>query len=138
MTPYQQTLFVEDIYEALRQGCIAIAVATGKKDAAKKWATIVGSMLWPQKSPDDAGKLLANCLDKNRAEKLDPEQILWVVRESKRAGCHIPMAYICDETEYHRTTPIHPEDKQAELQREFIAAVNRLERIKQQLASVSA
>ena len=133
----QQELFVEDIWDALKHGCIAVAIATKKHNAAKKWATIVGAMLWPSKSPDDAGKLLANCLDKNRAEKLDPDQILWIVRESKRAGCHVPMAYICDDAEYNRTIPIHHEDKQAELQRAFIAAVGRLDFIKREFEKVS-
>lgn len=134
----QQELFVEDVWEALKQGCIAIAIGTKKPYASKKWATIVGSMLWPSKSPDDAGRSLSNCLDKNRAEKLDVDQILWVVREAKRAGCHVPMAFICDEAEYNRTTPIYPEDKQAELQREFIAAVDRLESIKRDMEKRAA
>lgn len=132
-TTPQEPLFVEDVYEALTHACRAIAAAAGHP---KGWAKHVGACLWPHKSPDDAGKLLANCLDKTRDQKLDVEQVLWIMREAKRVGCHVLAAYVCDHAEYQRPTPIDPDDAAAELQRQYIASVrfqkqlaDRLERL---------
>lgn len=114
----QQSLIIENIYEALTDCCKAIG-------GGKGWAKKAGHMIWPQKSPDDASKLLHNCLDHTRPEKLDPEQVIWILREARQVGCHIAMYYIADECHYQRPQPIEPEDEQAELQREFIQSVKK-------------
>lgn len=129
----QQELFAEDVWEAQRVACRAIAA----RDGTKAWAKHVGSLLFPAKSPEDAAKYLQNCLDKDRPEKLDADQFLWIIREAKRAGCHVLMAHICNEAEYQRTTPICPKDRQADLMREFIQTVGKLDEIKRELGKVS-
>lgn len=116
----QAELFHADVYAALQATCHVIG------GGGRNWAKVTGSMLWPAKSPDDAGKYLANCLDRDRNEKLDPEQVLWIAREGKRKGCHYLMAFICDDAEYQRTNPIEPEDERASLQRDFIQGVRHL------------
>lgn len=67
----QDSLFHEDIYDALGTDIKHIG-------GAKK----VGVMLWPEKSADKAGENLNNCLNRTRPEKLDPEQIMFIVREA--------------------------------------------------------
>ncbi|MFK5950901.1 MAG: hypothetical protein QM500_19285, partial [Methylococcales bacterium] len=78
----QLALYHEDIYEAIRTAIQALG-------GAKK----VGSSLWPDKSPDKAGELLNNCLNVTRNEKLDPEQVLFISRESRKIGCHAIAEY---------------------------------------------
>lgn len=125
----QQFLIVEDVYEAMRMAARAIA-AFHEPTKAKAWAKVVGHMLWPSKDPDDCGRYLANCLDKDRPEKLDPEQYLWLKLEAKRAGCHILHAFDCDQTEYQRSNPVEPKDEIADLQTQYINSV----RLQQQIA----
>lgn len=108
----------EDIYEAYRDCCRSIG--------GKAWAKTIGSMLWPAKMPDDAGKLLNNCLDKNRSEKLDPEQTLFILKEARKSGCHSAINYICEISGYRSPEPIEPIDEMAELQREYIGAVETM------------
>lgn len=130
----QQELFAEDIWEAQRVACRAIAAREGK---AKSWAKHIASLLFPAKNPEDAARYLQNCLDKDRQEKLDAEQFLWILKEAKRAGCHVLMAHLCDESEYQRTNPICPKDRQANLMREFIQKVEQLDAIKRDLEKVN-
>jgi hypothetical protein len=126
----QDELFYQDVYRATEAACRVIG------GGGKEWAKVCGHMLWPEKDPDDAGAYLNNCLDKTRRERLNPQQFLLVAREAKRRGCHVLMAFICDDTEYQRTNPIEPEDQRAAIQiraeklvSELSSLVNRLERI---------
>ena len=107
----QQKLFNEDIWDALRD-CVA---ALGGNKA-------VGALLKPEIPATDAGKWLSNCLSESRPEKLCVEQILWLLRESQKVGCHAGMAFIAADACYTMPTPVEPEDEMAALQREFIEA----------------
>jgi len=100
----QENLFHEDIYDALRT-CIQ-RIGGNKK---------VGSHLWPEKSPDKAGEMLANCLNRDHAQKLDLEQVLWILREARRKDCHAGMYFITDECDYKQPEPITREKKKVEL-----------------------
>jgi hypothetical protein len=60
----------------------------------------VGAMLWPDKTPDHAGRLLLDCLNASRAEKLDLGQTMRVLRLARDAGVHAPMLWICGEVGY--------------------------------------
>lgn len=60
----------------------------------------VGAMLWPDKTPDHAGRLLLDCLNPARAEKLDLGQTMRVLRLARDAGVHAPMVWICGEVGY--------------------------------------
>jgi len=103
----QQPLFCEDIYEALR----TIGQAYG---GAKK----MGALLWPDKPVDKAAELWSNCLNRTRAEKLDPEQVILVLKIGREIGCHAGIDFISRECNYRYET-IEPEDEQARLIREF-------------------
>jgi len=121
--PEQLPLYVESIYEALKTDCQAIAAACGN---VKAWAKITGSLLWPQKLPDEAAKLLNMCLDSNRHEKLDPEQVLWIITEARKWGSHATITYQCQRANFADPVPITPEDESAKLMREFNAQAKTL------------
>lgn len=114
--PDQQSLFSDDIYEALRT-CIS-AMGGAKR---------VGKLLWPELTPPRAGERLACCLNPDRGEKLDLDQVLLVLREARVAGCHAGLYFIADECGYERPRPTDPEDQIAELQDEINTTAERLE-----------
>ena len=121
----QDSLFHEDIYDAL--GTDIKHIGGFKK---------VGSMLWPDKPADKAGENLNNCLNRTRPEKLDPEQIMFVIREAKKVGGFATLFFMADDAGFSRPQPIEPEDERAALQRQAIDAigqfktlVTRLERV---------
>ncbi|MEW8119885.1 MAG: hypothetical protein AB2792_22210 [Candidatus Thiodiazotropha sp.] len=112
----QVELFHEDIYEALRT-CI------GALGGAKK----VGVLLRPEMAADKAGNWLNDCLNTAKRDKLDIEQVLYILKEARKVGCHAAMFFIADDCDYRRPEPIEPNNEIAELQKQSIEAVNRLE-----------
>ena len=122
----QVALFHEDEIDALRD---CIRALGGSKE--------VGSRLWPDKPPDKAGEHLSNALNPGHQQKLSFSEGLTIMRWSREIGCHVAMAYVTDTCNYHRTEPREPDDHMAELQRDFIAAVEKLEGIKSQMKRVA-
>lgn len=121
----QESLFVDSIYDALR----GIVERAGGLKA-------VGLRLRPTKSADEAGRWLADCLNTSRPEKLDPEDVLHLLRIGREANYHGAKYWIDTECGYAPTPPVEPADEQAQLMREYIEAVkhqqqiaNRLERL---------
>jgi hypothetical protein len=121
----QPALFTEDLSDALRDVVRALG---GMKD--------VGHRLRPEIAPDDAGSWLKDCLNPKRRERLNPDQVMWLIREGKKAGCHSIIYFLCDDAGYTRPSPLEPKDEAAELQRQFIestkqqrAIAERLERL---------
>lgn len=106
----QDVLFHEDVYDALKS---AVARLGGNK--------AVGHRFWPEKAPDKAGELLASCLNRDRSEKLDPEQLILLLRWSREIGFHGAKHWIDAETGYALGAPVEPEDRMGDL----IAALNR-------------
>lgn len=121
----QTTLFSEDIHDALKD---VIRALGGTKS--------VGAQLRPEMTADSAGAWLKDCLNPERRERLDPEQVVWLLRKAREAGCHSAMHFLCDEAGYARAVPIDPKDEAAELQRQILrgmrdlrAGLDRLERL---------
>lgn len=110
----QSALFHEDIYDALSTD---IAVLGGPKKVA--------TMLWPAKSARAAADHLANCLSRHRAEKLDIEQIMFLIRKAKEQGSYCTLSFLADDTGFTRPMPVEPEDEKAALQRQFIQQVEQ-------------
>jgi hypothetical protein len=100
------------ISEAIKQAVIRLG---GSK--------VVAGWIWPEKAVDVAAKLLCNCLDENRAEKLSPDQVMFILRKAKDAGYHEAMHFFCESIGYSRPLPIEPKDEKAELQKAFIESV---------------
>lgn len=119
----QVPLFVEDLSDAIRATINALG---GFKS--------VGAELRPEKCAIDAGKWLADCLNQDKRDRLTPEQLSYIRRRGRAAGCHILASFEMREAGYSRPTPIAPEDEAAELQRDFINAVKALDTIQQRMA----
>ena len=114
----QTSLFSEDIHDALKDVVRALG---GMKEA--------GSRLRPELPAIEAGNWLKDCLNPARRERLNPEQVLWLLREGRKIGCHSAMNFIADEAGYQRPAALEPQDEAAQLQRQFIDAVQALKRI---------
>lgn len=130
----QPALFVESITDALRE---VVRACGGPK--------VVGCKLWPEKTPDAAGRTLSDCLNDARAEKLSPDQVLLLARMGRERGCHAVLAFLAAECGYAPPTPVEPEDERAALQREYIEATKvlahlaaRIDRIEPAPASVTS
>ena len=125
--PLQQALFHERIEDAL----LAVIQACGGRK------TFAVEMFGETKSQRDAHNLLDAMLNPERRERFSPEQLMYVARRGRAVGCHAVMEYLARDVGY-TCEPIEPEDQVAELQREFVTAVERLQQIQQQLSRVPA
>jgi hypothetical protein len=93
----------------------------------------VGAILWPEKTINDAQRLLLACLNTERSEKLCPMQMMLVLKLAKQAGCHDGVAFITTSLGYSVPTPIKTEDETAQLMREFILAQKAMTAIAEKL-----
>jgi hypothetical protein len=125
----EQMLFYEDEIDALRATIQALG---GNKEVGKK--------LWPDKSADSAGKLLADCSNPGRSERLSPSQLLMVMRMGCEIGFHALANYFMSHAGYESPRPRDPVDEAEELMRDYIAATvqnkqnaDRMEKIAQRL-----
>lgn len=124
----QDVLFTEDIYDALKD----LVRALGGTKA-------VGAMFrGPSVPADAAGDWLKDCLNPKNRHTLDPAQVLWLIREGKKVGCHSAINFICDDAGYTRPSPLEPRDEVAELQRRFIEAVHESKRIADRIERLGA
>lgn len=79
----------------------------------------VGPLLWPEKAPDAAQRLLLDCLNEDRPAKLSPEQVLLILRMARAKGFHGGMNFIAGELGYGTPVPMEPRDEVADLMRAF-------------------
>lgn len=118
-------LFYESPEDALRA---AIQALGGTKK--------VGPMLWPDKGVDNSSRLLLDCINSGRAEKLEITQIMRVFALAKEAGCHGPFAWFAGEIGYD-AKPVARADEVDRLttvieqsSKTLAAAIATLERVK--------
>ncbi len=111
----------DDPYEALR---IIIMRLGGAKRVAKR--------LRPELSLDAAAIWLDNCLNRDRREKFDIDQIDLLVGWGRAIGCHAWMDCLAQRHNYH-VTPVEPEDERARLYRQFIESQKALAHTLEQL-----
>ena len=97
-------------------------------------AKCVGAMLWPEKAPDVAQRLLLDCLNPERPARLTPDQLLYLLRLARQRGYHDALGWILDSLGYQPTTPRAPVDEAAELQRQFVEATRIMSGIADRLA----
>lgn len=124
---HHPSLFHETLADALRE-CIS---ACGGMKA-------VGSRMWPEKDPEHAGRLLADCLNDAKREKLSPEQMLLLLRLARERGCHAGLTFIARELGYAEPVPIEPEDERAKLQREYVEAARHMARLAERIERSAA
>lgn len=121
----QYELIHESINDALRE--VVQALGGTKK---------VGATLRPDRPVDEAARWVSDCLNSERREKFDPEQVLWLLREGRKIGCHGAMYFIARESGYS-AIPIEPQDELAELQRNFIEASKSMARMASRIEKLS-
>lgn len=110
----QDRLFITDIYDAL--GDLVRALGGPKS---------VGEALWPKKQPDDAAGRVKDCLNRNRRETLDAEEIMWLLRRGREVGCHEPVRWICRTSGYTEPEPVEAESELTKLLRDYLSAEGR-------------
>jgi hypothetical protein len=88
----------------------------------------VGPVLRPELPIEQAAGWLRDCLNPLRREKLSPEQVMLVLRKAREVGYHAAMHFMAFDTGY-KATPVDPQTQEAELQEQFILAVERLQGI---------
>lgn len=108
----QQPLFTSDIYDALSD--IVRALGGPKK---------VATQLRPDRPADEAAKWIKDCLNRERRERFDPEQLIWLLARGREVACHGALHFICERAGYEKPGPLNPEDERAKLQRQVIEAV---------------
>lgn len=101
-------------------------------------AKVVGPMLWPDKTLDASSRLIRDCTNANRPERLNPEQILLILKKCRAADFHGLKHFIDAEAGYGRTAPLDPIDELAQAQREFVDSVQQLKRLGAQIERMSA
>jgi hypothetical protein len=116
-------LFYESWLEALRDDVRAIG-----------GAKVVGAALWPEKSIDAAKNKLNDALNEERRERLTDEQERWIMRSAReKRGFSAALYHLCDDVGFERPKERDPLDEAAQLQREFISAVQTLKHIEERL-----
>lgn len=98
----------------------------------------VAPLLWPEKTPDAAQRLLLDCLNNDRAAHLTPDHVVMILRLARSKGFHQGMYYIADALGYSHPTAIEPKDEVAELQRQFVAAAEAMQEMAAKLARLQA
>jgi len=96
----------------------------------------VAADMWPEKDPQDAGRLLAKCLDNDRPEKLSLEQVFYLMRQGRQHDCHTVMQWLGQELGYN-VEAISMETERERLQRQAIAAVASLQQITAKLEALA-
>lgn len=110
----QDALFYENLNDAIKATCMACG---GLK--------VVANLLYPEKKLESAHRYLSDALNEDRAEKLSPDQVLFIMKLGRQKDCHILMDYYAKEADYEYK-PIDKETAQAKLQREFIDAQRQM------------
>lgn len=115
MDGFEPKLHYEDFNDAMHD--LVLSLGGYKK---------VGPMLWPEKPLDDAAGLLRHCLNRTRREKLDGEQLLFLMRKAREINFHGAKYFFDEATGYQKSAPLNPKDEAEELQRRSEALVAEL------------
>lgn len=85
----------------------------------------VGCLLRPELAPkpDIAAQWVRDCLNPDKRERLNPHQLLLLMRLGREAGYHATKYWLDAELGYEQGSPLDPRDEAAKLQRDFIAAI---------------
>lgn len=111
----QETLWHETLEDALKD--VVVALGGPKK---------VGSQLWPALPIEDAARKLNHCLDRDKPNKLSPDELLWLLRAGVEAGCLTPLTFINRFCKCEDAKPLDPETEKERLMREFMHAQRQM------------
>ncbi|MGL4651264.1 MAG: hypothetical protein ACRC1H_17800 [Caldilineaceae bacterium] len=82
---------------------------------------VVGPALWPEKPLESAQRLLLDCLNDDRPQRLTPEQVLLVARLARERGCHAYAQHVAQALSYAAPVPVQPQDEADDLRRQVLA-----------------
>lgn len=106
----------DDIYEAAK----AVVRALGA-------AAAVGKRLWPSLPVKTAEGRLLDALNRNRSQKLDPEELLQLAKWGRECGCHALNDFFNHDTGYERSKPVVMAEQLARLHAEAMRAQRQAE-----------
>jgi hypothetical protein len=86
----------------------------------------VGATLRPELGgrPEAAAQWLRDCLNQEKRERLNPDQVLHLLRMAREANYHAAKHWIDGEVGYTAGAPLNPHDELAQLQRQYIECVH--------------
>lgn len=99
-------------------------------------AKVVGSALWPDKSPEAARTRLLDCLNPSRAERLDLSECMFILRRAREKGLHTSFQWLAQEIGYEARPVQQAEEAQRlatvveQSMRVMNEALGRLERLR--------
>lgn len=99
---------------------------------------VVGSMFWPEKTPDGAGRYMHDCLNGNRAERLSPGQLLVLMRKARNVGFHGLATFYMREAGYMAPVPNNPSVEAAQITLDINAAVKQLTNLVERAERIKA
>lgn len=129
----QQSLWHEDIYEALRALCEVLEDDQGRRGIKATACWLYGA----SRSPSSAHRYLLHALDAERSEVLKPHEVMTLLRRGCEQGAHVAKHFMDDETGYERARPISIDDQRDELQREFIRSARLQEQLVRRLEALN-
>jgi hypothetical protein len=97
---------------------------------------VVGPRMRETKSREAAITWLKDCLNTDRREKFDLEDVQWLLREGRKIGCDTGLHFLCEDAGYTPAQPIEPQDEAAELQRMFIESVRTQQKTLERLGQL--
>lgn len=80
----------------------------------------VGHKVFPEKLVDQAQRHLLNCLNDDRPERLNPDQVLLIAKLARDNGCHAYAQHMADLLGYAEPVPVEPRDEADELRRQLL------------------
>ncbi len=98
----------------------------------------VGVLLRPElgSKPSSASQWLRDCLNQDRAERMNPDQVFMLLRLARAADYHAAKHWLDSELGYEQGRPLKPEDEAAslthrltDLVRESRTIADRLEKL---------
>lgn len=82
---------------------------------------------------DNSAEWLRKCLSDDRRERLDPGQVMWLLREARKVGFHSAFEFIADQVGY-KATPVDTKEQIKALQESINA---QLLQVNQNMARVA-
>lgn len=89
----------------------------------------VGALLWPDKKVDTAARLLSDCCNAGRSERLSLSQVLFIMKLGRDADVHVLAEYLLAEAGYARPVPLNPEAEAARLLNGLEGIVSQADRL---------
>jgi len=123
-TPHQPKLHYEDFNDALHD--LVQALGGFKK---------IGPRLWPALPQEDAAHRLRHCLNRDRREKLSPDELRALLRWGREIEFHGAKHYLDDDAGYGRTAPLDPREEKNRAIEAVAAATEALDRARATLQS---